>query len=159
MRCREFITLLGGAAAAWPLAARAQQQSMPVIGYLSALSESQIPNLLEALRRGLSDGGFVEGMSVIIGLRKENTDAYKPSRPSSSAGRLALSLQLVHASCACAVKGNAAAARYTYMTAGRGDRRSTFWEPPMPTLTDGKASLPVTIAATALLALLIVSSK
>jgi hypothetical protein len=43
-------------------------------------------------------------------------------------------------SCACAVKGNAAAARYTYMSAGRGDRRSTFWEPPMPTLTDGKAS-------------------
>ena len=62
-------------------------------------------------------------------------------------------------SCACAVKGNAAAARYTYMSAGRGDRSSTFWEPPMPTLTDGKASLPVTIAATALLALLIVSSK
>jgi hypothetical protein len=43
-------------------------------------------------------------------------------------------------SCACAVKGNAAAERYTYMSAGRGDRRSTFWEPPMPTLTDRKAS-------------------
>ena len=43
-------------------------------------------------------------------------------------------------SCACAVKGNAAAARYTYMSAGRGDRRSTFWEPPMPTPADRKAS-------------------
>ena len=66
---RELLATLGGAAAAWPLAARAQQPALPVIGYLSALSESQIPNLIEALRRGLSENGFVEGTSVIIDYR------------------------------------------------------------------------------------------
>src|SRR5262249_23505989 len=66
---RELLVALGGAAAAWPLAARAQQTAMPVIGYLSALSESQIPNLIETLRQGLSENGFVEGTSVIIDYR------------------------------------------------------------------------------------------
>jgi putative ABC transport system substrate-binding protein len=72
MRRREVITLISGAAAAWPLAAGAQQAAMPVIGYLSALSEAQAGLQLAAFRRGLNDFGFVEGQSVAIEFRWAN---------------------------------------------------------------------------------------
>jgi hypothetical protein len=69
IRRREFITLLGGAAVSWPLAARAQQPAMPVIGYVSALSPQPNLYLLEIMRRSLAEAGFVEGRTMAIEYR------------------------------------------------------------------------------------------
>jgi putative ABC transport system substrate-binding protein len=69
VRRRELIALLGATAVAWPLAARAQQSAMPVIGFMSARSQEDSADGLEAFRRGLKEGGFTEGENLAIEFR------------------------------------------------------------------------------------------
>ena len=87
MKRRDFITLIGGAAAAWPLVARAQQPSMPVIGFLSSGTQESDAFRLTAIRRGLNEVGYVVGRDVAIEYRgAENQNERLPK----------LAMELVH---------------------------------------------------------------
>ena len=72
MRRREFITLLSSAAVAWPLAARAQQAAMPVLGYLDSGSPEASQGILPSLRRGLADAGYIAGKTITSEARWAN---------------------------------------------------------------------------------------
>ena len=78
MKRRKFITLVGGAAATWPLRARAQQAATPVVAFVRSAPLSGVPHFIAAFRQGLKDQGFVEGHSVAIELRSAEV---QPDRP------------------------------------------------------------------------------
>src|SRR3954467_9270285 len=69
MMRREFVSLLGSAAAAWPLAARAQQGALPLVGFLRSTPREPFQNLVVAFGQGLKETGFVEGQSVAVDYR------------------------------------------------------------------------------------------
>src|SRR5262249_587324 len=69
MRRREFIILIGGVAATWPLAVQSQQPAMPVIGFMSARSPNDAGPVLQAVLKGLSEAGFFDGQNVMIEYR------------------------------------------------------------------------------------------
>ena len=66
VRRRDFIALLGGTTVMWPVAARAQQQAMPVIGYLRSSALEQAQHMVGGFRQGLNEAGFIEGQNVVI---------------------------------------------------------------------------------------------
>ena len=84
IRRREFITLLGGTAAAWPLAARAQQPAMPIVGLVSPRSPEDSSRLGAVFRKALNEAGYIEGQNKLLSSAKERPQIAQQQRDPSA---------------------------------------------------------------------------
>lgn len=119
MRRREFITLFGGSAVAWPITALAQEASLPVVGFLSIESLRPFAHTLAAFKRGLSESGYVEGQNVNIEYRwSENHNERLPDLAADLVKRRVAVIAAMGGIAISAAKAKTASIPIVFMTGG-----------------------------------------